>query len=57
MIENPIGNSRNHSEECRNRIENLLQDDSQGQAKLQHAKDRIDEYVAMAHEAPHDGKQ
>ena len=47
-ISNPIGNSRNHSEDCRARLERVMMDEGDEQNKLQHAKDRIDEFAANA---------
>ena len=43
---NPIGQSRNHTEDCRSRIEDELAKTEEGQKRIQKAKDRIDTRVA-----------
>ena len=42
-MNNRIGNSRNHSEVCRQRIEGALANTEDGKARLQKTKDRLDE--------------
>ena len=56
-LRNPYGNPRNHSEDCRAGVEDLMGKDEEERAKLQHATDRIDEYVAKQGEEHIDYKK
>ena len=58
-IANPTGQSRNHTEECRMRIETELAGTEDGKAQIQKAKDRIDTKMAEIiedHSATHDNR-
>ena len=50
-IQNPVGQSRNHTEDCRRRIEIELAKTDEGQERLRKAQDRIDHKVAEIIEA------
>ena len=45
-LQKPYANSRNHWEDCRFRIDDLLGKDEEERDNIQHAKERIDEHVA-----------
>ena len=56
-LQNPYGNSRNISEDCRSRIEDLMGKDEEECDNVQFAKERIDEYLAKQGEEQFDHKQ
>ena len=54
-IQNPVGQSRNHTEDCRRRVESELAKTEQGQERLRGAQDRIDHKVVGIIEAQDSG--